>query len=51
MLCHFRFHSTSLSYEKAGLNFKALYFQRENKNKYLLCGLLCFNMAVKRDAN
>lgn len=51
MLCHFRFHSTSLSYEEAGLNFKALYFQRENKNKYLLCGLLCFNMAVKRDAN
>lgn len=30
---------------------KGLHFQRENKNKYLLCGLLCFNMAAERDAN
>lgn len=51
MLCHFRFHSTSLSYKAAGLDFKALSFQGENKNKYLFCGLLCFNMAVRRDAN
>lgn len=31
--------------------FSALRFQRGNKNKYLLCGLLCFNTAARRDAN
>ena len=51
MLCHFRFHSASLSDEAAGVDFKAPYFQRENKNKYLFCGLLCFNVAARRDAN
>lgn len=49
MLCHFRFHSTSLSYEAASVDFKALYMQGENKNKYLFCGLLCFNMAARWD--
>lgn len=46
MLCHFRFHSASLNHKAAGLDFKALYFEGENKNKYLFCGLLCFNTAA-----
>lgn len=51
MLCHFRFHSAGLSNEAAGLDFKGRYLYGENKNKYLFCGLLCFNMAARRDAN
>lgn len=47
MLCHFRFHSTSLSNNAAGIDFKAFWIQGENKNKYLFCGLLCFNMAAR----
>lgn len=42
MLCHFRFHSASLSYEAAGLDFKALYFQGEKQKQIFVLRFIAF---------
>lgn len=51
MLGHFKFRRAGLSCEAAGLDLKASTSREESKSKYLFCGLLCFNMAARRDAN